>query len=708
MPRSANIRLSVLALLAAANVLAVTYPPATNWSPYAPNALANADFQQMDAARGQPDRWYFFTNGADASWTTRDVEGVPALCLSHAGGDPAFFLYGGFNPAEMADLSETKRLVFTACASATTGGTASLFLTFRDGANNYLDLVETDFRAITGSGETLRLEAEVPANAAVGSFGLRIHSGEVCFVQPRLALLPEPADFTLTVNVDYADLCFYSPGLGYGDGFSEAAIGTMMANFAKAGVDRVHWRVSIFGLQTYYSEVAEVFPGSRYDPAVDPLPEERQRLADMLAQFDPLAVARRESRRQGIELYLWKDLYDEWGATGADRYASRFVLENPHYQTTTRDNSEVFKGVLSHNYAAVRAYRLAELEELLGYEPDGIYLSTRTHAFNLRVDAGDEFGFEQPVVDAFEARYGTDLRRNFLGWYPPFDREAWRALRSEGLSQLMQAIAERCQPQGVEVLLGVKNPGFELLGWPFGNAVLPWHNYLAEGWIGGVVSEQGLGYAAQVGHFAEDFATADASGAGDFHYWVQLYDYGAGIIVPLEYVREQLEAARTQPVGGLVLHQDVNLMGPRQEERLLPIARQVRNYLRPYPDAWWDWASGAFSAAALDDVLNWSPAMPAPGSGQPILHHYLYDLPTDRAFNFSPVTIGEGTEGGRELRLRGFDGAKGLVPELEVSGDLENWSTDTWSLSSGPDWVRRLSGPTEGRKFWRVVWRFGR
>jgi len=692
-----------MALICLPVLAMATYPPERDWAQLVPNALENADFRQMDESRGQPARWYFFTNGSNANWSQIEEEGKPGIRLSHSDGAPAFFMYGGYNTNEMVDLRGIKKLIFTVQAKAIGSAEGSIFMTFRNAENAFLQQVEMEPTIIDNVTQELRLAVKVPDAAVFGNFALRIHEGMISFTEPELALLPRLQDFTLTVNVDYADLCYFSPGLGYPEGFTEQAIIRMIDDFAKAGVDRMHWRVTLFGLPYYWSELSEVFPGSRYDPSVD---AGRQRLATMLQQFDPLRVAIREAKRHGIELFIWKDIYDEWGATEEDSFASQFLLDNPDFQTTTRDGLERFKGMLSYNFEAVRAYRLAELDELLAYEPDGIYYSTRTHAFNLRTDAGDEFGFEQPVVDAYQARYGVDLRQNFFGWYPPFNKDAWRALRAEGLTKLIEAASARCEAHGVDFLLGVKDPRFERFGWPYGNAILPWHSYFEQGWVDGIVTEHGLGDVARVAAYSTAFIEQNHGEEAAVYYWMQVYDFGANQLLSLEALLAQFNAMRVHPVRGTVLHQDVNLLGSKRLSRLEPIARFVRNYLKPYPDSWWDWAAQQFTASQMDGALSWGEGMTVEPSGKPLLLHYLYDVAVTDGFALNPLTVQLDESGWATLHLNSFNLNKGVRADLEWSHDLVEWSSEMRGFGKEEAWTFEVEEPPLDKSFWRVVWRW--
>jgi len=67
----------------------------------------------------------------------------------------------------------------------------------------------------------------------------------------------------------------------------------------------------------------------------------------------------------------------------------------------------------------VREYRLAQMKELLTYEPDGIYLSMRSHspwpnrgkAVATEESGARGWGYNEPVVAAYKERYGIDPRQ---------------------------------------------------------------------------------------------------------------------------------------------------------------------------------------------------------------------------------------------------------------------------------------------------------
>ena len=93
---------------------------------------------------------------------------------------------------------------------------------------------------------------------------------------------------------------------------------------------------------------------------------------------DPLAVAGRAARRNGIELYVWFDPIDDGrrALPPVQAWSSRFLEEHPQYRAVDREGRTRW-GLLCFGYPEVRRYKTAVVKEMLSYEGvTGVALKT--------------------------------------------------------------------------------------------------------------------------------------------------------------------------------------------------------------------------------------------------------------------------------------------------------------------------------------------
>lgn len=83
-------------------------------------------------------------------------------------------------------------------------------------------------------------------------------------------------------------------------------------------------------------------------------------------------------------------------------------------------------------YPEVRQWIVSLAERALASGAHGIELRFDTHTETLD---SENYGFSQPVIDAYRERHGLDISRQ------PFDRAAWRALRGEYLTKMVEELA---------------------------------------------------------------------------------------------------------------------------------------------------------------------------------------------------------------------------------------------------------------------------
>jgi hypothetical protein len=102
---------------------------------------------------------------------------------------------------------------------------------------------------------------------------------------------------------------------------------------------------------------------------------------------------------------------------------------------------------LSPSFPETREWWLSWVKDILDAGADGVEMRVRNHHSIL---AWGELGFEQPVVDEFQTRYGVDLLST-----DDFDRAAFRKLRGEAYTQFYREARELVKSYGKRLGLHV-------------------------------------------------------------------------------------------------------------------------------------------------------------------------------------------------------------------------------------------------------------
>lgn len=249
----------------------------------------------------------------------------------------------------------------------------------------------------------------------------------------------------------------------------------------RIGTTKIHW----FG----------IFPPN-YRPFINSGREEMiQYTNEKLYPFvDPLAEAIRAAKREGMVCNVWLQIFDEfapssvlYGGSEPFPHQSMFQKENPQYVVVSRDGTDRQYGVLEFAYPEVRQYFIHYFEWLMqNYDMDGLYISTRTHS--LPAESGDQYGFNDIVVQEFQNRYGIDiLTDNRFNWkHLFFDKndpvlEDWRSLRGEYITQFLRELRIVADRYDVKVKIAI--PQADHIGPPIGNLILDWRTWVQEGLI---------------------------------------------------------------------------------------------------------------------------------------------------------------------------------------------------------------------------------
>lgn len=184
----------------------------------------------------------------------------------------------------------------------------------------------------------------------------------------------------------------------------------------------------------------------------------------------------------GIDVLAYASIFDE-GSPTTVRYGntpfiwqSQFTIDHPEYLRVSRDGETRHWGVLCYAYPEAREYMAGKFQWLLdNWDFDGAYICTRTHSEPAKF--ADQFGYNQPIVEEFQRRYGADIRSE------EFSRPRWWALQGEGLTELLRemraALGER------RIVLAM--PRSDHIGPPYGNMLLDWRTWAQEGLVDALV-----------------------------------------------------------------------------------------------------------------------------------------------------------------------------------------------------------------------------
>lgn len=247
----------------------------------------------------------------------------------------------------------------------------------------------------------------------------------------------------------------------------------------RRNVTEVYWRVSDWFIDRYAVHRQGSFP--KYFDEV----------RRIYAAFDPADAAIKAAHARGMRVYAYHTILDEgsppevrYGDSTPFPWQSRFTLEHPEYIVCDREGKRRQWGVMEYAYPEARRYSIGIFTTLLDrYDFDGVYVCTRTHS--RPAEAADEMGFNEPVVKAYQERYGVDIRRQ------EFDVAKWRDLRGEFLTQFFAELHAEMARRGKRVIAAI--PRSDVLGPPYGNMTLPWREWVERKLVDGLVVGVGSG-----------------------------------------------------------------------------------------------------------------------------------------------------------------------------------------------------------------------
>lgn len=267
------------------------------------------------------------------------------------------------------------------------------------------------------------------------------------------------------LNVSWGDQIIVGEGIGKLD--TPEKIARCIDIWQEAGeVGKLYWRVSAYVLRDYMQPRRESFP--RYF-------EETERI---FGEMDPLAETIKAAQGRDVEVFGYLTLFDEgsppsvlYGGSTPFAWQSRFTIEHPEYLVCDRAGDKRQYGVMEYACPEVRKYKLDQILWFVDkYDLDGMYICTRTHS--QPAEHADQFGFSEPVAQAYRERYGVDIRQ------AEFDLEKWRRLRGEFLTGFLRELRGEMSKRGKQIALAV--PRGDYIGPPYGNLHLDWRTWARE------------------------------------------------------------------------------------------------------------------------------------------------------------------------------------------------------------------------------------
>jgi hypothetical protein len=240
----------------------------------------------------------------------------------------------------------------------------------------------------------------------------------------------------------------------------------ILAEIQRAGVRKVHWRTSFGARMMYHSALEAPLMG---DEGIDrPGNEAVVRMRYDLKSWDPLRDAVKVSNELKLPIYGWYTPYEE---SHYQTTTTSIVRNHPELCQEARDGQRRLSKA-SFASAAVRAHKVAVVEEQLAYGVNGITLDFfREHHMasdgkkpRVEVDAHGVciYGYEAPMLDAWRQRYDSDARELAN------DDPRWIDFRAEQTTQYVREVRRATQNAGVPLCVKVRSMTITRTGywWP--------------------------------------------------------------------------------------------------------------------------------------------------------------------------------------------------------------------------------------------------
>ncbi len=332
------------------------------------------------------------------------------------------------------------------------------------------------------------------ATAGAAPLSARLASASSQVTEAERKPLPASRKLKFSCMVTFEDWA-------YGAGtWGDVGIRYILRRLADAGFYRVFWRTSGSGQASYPSKVTT--PISSWAPYdLKKYPEHFRSLVSVgkkpwfgfstesggwgygtdpqlgrqaidFSSFDSVAIAGDMSRKLGMEFWLWHEHAEDHGAIGQ---IGRMGLQHPEWFTLNRDH-QASHCRFSMAIPLAMDYRLAWVQELMAYQPDGIYFdfaksmeSSRGVGCTPHYDRKGVWycSYDKPAVEAFRERTGRDA------FGIPNDDDEWVRFRAGYMTTFMRRVREMQRGSYPRIKLGLFGAPTGRIGLAVGDEVVP-------------------------------------------------------------------------------------------------------------------------------------------------------------------------------------------------------------------------------------------
>jgi len=264
-----------------------------------------------------------------------------------------------------------------------------------------------------------------------------------------------------------------------------------------------HWREELGATSLHWRVPHAMTPG-RFHKAPD-YPETIESRSDI--DWDFLHIVPECAHQQGLKAYLYVSIFDEGFPLAPPEvraisyhnamhgqhitWQSDFSRRHPNYALVDRSGEIRQWGVLCLAYPQVREHFRRRFRVWLeGCEWDGLFVCTRSQS--RPADFADQFGFNEPIRQEYQERYGRDICAE------DFDPQLWRDLRGEYLTIFLSELREMTAALGMRLALGV--PRGDVLGPPLSNLTLGWREWVGRGLLDELVINQNSSVCPSMWH----------------------------------------------------------------------------------------------------------------------------------------------------------------------------------------------------------------
>jgi len=301
--------------------------------------------------------------------------------------------------------------------------------------------------------------------------------------------------------VSWGDICYFygpetDPGLQ-----TPQQVANMMKYWKDLGFTQIFWRIEYEGCRPPFKwNDSTIYADGSFVKAI---------VEGIHRNFDDTKCAIEEAHKLGMKVILWYSVYDDgtppdkmhrfWGNVvdrklrkdgqpSAFPWRNTFFDKNPELEVCDRAGNPQW-GVRELAYPLARKAKIDKyLYFVKKYNLDGVFLYMHSHS--CPGYDGDQYGFNQSIVEEYQKRYGvnilTDLRFDYQ--HPAFDPndeavEKWRSLRGEYLTQFIRELRTAIKKIRPDMTITINTQGGDYMGPPFGNMRVDWRTWIKEGLI---------------------------------------------------------------------------------------------------------------------------------------------------------------------------------------------------------------------------------